>query len=74
MWTINQLILLHWKIYLQLQTDFFLKAHSGEEALKIALDQKLDLIILDVQMPLMDGFEVAQILKSNTKTKEAEGA
>ena len=49
---------------------FFLKAHSGEEALKIALDQKLDLIILDVQMPLMDGFEVAQILKSNTKTRD----
>lgn len=45
-------------------------AASGEEALKIALAKKLDLIILDVQMPGMDGFEVAQILKSNNKTKD----
>ncbi len=36
---------------------------SGNEALKIALNQEIDLIILDVQMPEMDGFEVAQILK-----------
>src|SRR5688500_18152889 len=47
-----------------------MNAYSGEEALKIALEQKIDLIILDVQMPNMDGFEVAQILKSNKKTKD----
>lgn len=48
----------------------FLNAQSGEEGLKIALDRRVDLIILDVQMPNMDGFEVAQILKSNKKTKD----
>ena len=42
---------------------------SGEEALKITLKRHVDLIILDVQMPDMDGFEVAQILKSNKRTK-----
>lgn len=47
-----------------------LNAYSGEEALKIALEKKLDLIILDVQMPNMDGFEVAKILQSNKKTRE----
>ncbi len=47
-----------------------INAHSGPEALKIALDQKIDLVVLDVQMPQMDGFEVAQILKSNNKTKD----
>lgn len=47
-----------------------LNAHSGQEALKIALNREIDLIILDVQMPQMDGFEVAQILKSNKKTKD----
>lgn len=47
-----------------------LNAQSGEEALKIALSQRVDLIILDVQMPEMDGFEVAQILNSNRKTKD----
>lgn len=45
-------------------------AHSGQEALKIALEENIDLIILDVHMPQMDGFEVAQILKSNKKTKD----
>lgn len=46
-----------------------LNATSGEEALKISLNKDVDLIILDVQMPDMDGFEVAQILKSNKRTK-----
>jgi len=48
----------------------FLKAINGNEALKIALNKAVDLIILDVQMPEMDGFEVARILKSNKKTKD----
>ena len=42
---------------------------SGKEALKTALNNDIDLIILDVQMPDMDGFEVAQILKTNNRTK-----
>ena len=48
----------------------FLTATSGKEGLAIALNKAVDLIILDVQMPDMDGFEVAQILKSNTQTKD----
>ena len=47
----------------------FLNATSGEDALKITLNKDIDLIILDVQMPDMNGFEVAQILKSNKRTK-----
>ncbi len=46
------------------------QASNGKDALKIALTKDIDLIILDVQMPDMDGFEVAQILQSNKKTKE----
>jgi PAS domain S-box len=42
---------------------------NGAEALKIALNQPIDLVILDVQMPGMDGFEVVQILKSNKRTR-----
>src|SRR5882724_4560941 len=49
---------------------FFLSATSGKEGLKIALSRKIDLLILDVQMPEMDGFEVAQVLKSNKRTKD----
>lgn len=48
----------------------FLKATNGKDALKIALEEPIDLIILDVQMPDMDGFEVAQILKSNNRTRD----
>jgi PAS domain S-box-containing protein len=44
-------------------------ATSGKEALQLTLNKQIDLIILDVQMPDMDGFEVAQILKSNKRTK-----
>lgn len=47
-----------------------LHASSGAEALKILLNKEVDLVILDVQMPDMDGFEVANILKSNKRTRE----
>jgi len=46
------------------------KASSGNEALKIALSEEIGLILLDVQMPEMDGFEVARLLKENSKTKD----
>ena len=46
-----------------------IKALSGEEALKIAIAKDIDLVILDIQMPGMNGFEVAKFLKSNHKTK-----
>lgn len=48
----------------------FLQATSGHEGLKLALNKSVDLIILDVQMPEMDGFEVANMLKSNKRTKD----
>ncbi|SRR6266542_633971 len=48
----------------------FFSATNGKEALRIVLNTDIDLIILDVQMPDMDGFEVAQILKSNKRTKD----
>ena len=47
-----------------------LKAYSGEEALKLVLKGKVDLIILDVHMPEMSGFEVLQVLKTNHRTKD----
>ena len=47
-----------------------LKANSGEEALVIALEKDIAMILLDVQMPSMDGFEVARLLKENSHTKD----
>ena len=45
-------------------------ASSGEEALKKVLKNEYVLIILDVQMPDMDGFEVAENLSGFSKTKD----
>lgn len=45
-------------------------ASSGEEALKKVLRNAYVLIILDVQMPGMDGFEVAEAIAGYSKAKE----
>lgn len=45
-------------------------ASSGEEALKKVLKNEYVLIILDVQMPGMDGFEVAEVISGYSKAKE----
>jgi PAS domain S-box-containing protein len=48
-----------------------LEATSGKEALTIALHHPdIDLIILDVQMPEMDGFQTASMLKIRNKTRD----
>jgi signal transduction histidine kinase/DNA-binding NarL/FixJ family response regulator len=44
-------------------------ALSGEEALKKVLRHTYSLIILDVQMPEMDGFEVAEALAGSSRSK-----
>ncbi len=43
-------------------------ASNGPEALESAVSQKPDLILLDVMMPGMDGFEVCRRLKANPET------
>ena len=45
-------------------------ALSGEDALKKILKNKYALIILDVQMPAMDGFEVAEAISGYNKSKD----
>lgn len=45
-------------------------ASNGEAAISIARSKSPDLILLDVQMPGMDGFEVCKILKSEVQTKD----
>jgi signal transduction histidine kinase/DNA-binding response OmpR family regulator len=45
-------------------------AHSGEEALKKILKSSYSLIILDVQMPGMDGFEVAEAILGFSKSRD----
>ena len=44
-------------------------AHSGAEALKCVLQHEFAAILLDVQMPDMNGFDAAQIIKSREKSR-----
>ena len=46
-----------------------IKAMSGEEALSLCLEHDFAVIFMDVQMPGMDGFETAELLRSIEKTK-----
>ncbi|MDH3901245.1 MAG: response regulator, partial [Gammaproteobacteria bacterium] len=48
-----------------------IQATSGRSALDTALqDPRIDLIVLDIQMPEMDGFQTASMLKVRQKTRD----
>ena len=45
-------------------------AQSGEKALELIEENEFDLILLDIVMPIMDGYEVCKVLKKSEKTKD----
>ena len=47
-----------------------MKAADGCEAVKIAEEKKPDLLVLDIIMPKMNGFEVVRELRSSPKTEK----
>jgi len=46
-----------------------IRAHSGDEALKCLLTDDFAVILLDVQMPGLNGFETAELIKSRERTR-----
>lgn len=66
----NNLFALHALIAKHMDVEV-LEADSGQAALDIALqDSRIDLIVLDVQMPGMDGFQTASMLKVRQRTRD----
>jgi len=57
-------------VALQVSGFNVIEARNGEEAVALANSHKPDLILLDVRMPKVSGFEACEILKSNPETKD----
>lgn len=47
-----------------------IKAKNGDEAVKMASAEKPDLILLDVRMPRMTGYEACKVIKASDSTKD----
>lgn len=54
----------------RLQAEYFdvRTAHNGEDALRIVRSERVDLVLLDVMMPGLTGFEVCRRLKGDPET------
>lgn len=46
------------------------RANSGQEALRCLLNQDFAVILLDVQMPVMDGFETATLIRNRERSRQ----
>ena len=57
------------EVNLQLEGFNVLLAHHGEEALEVATRETPDLIVLDIMMPRLDGYQTCQRLKEQENTK-----
>jgi PAS domain S-box-containing protein len=57
------------EVFLETENYTCLIANSGRAAFEILENNQVDLILLDIMMPEMSGFEVCEILQANPKTK-----
>ncbi len=58
------------QVNLELEGFDVLLGHNGEEAVRIAASERPDLIILDIMMPRMDGYQACERLKAMDVTKD----
>ena len=66
----NNLYVLHEVIRHHYPETDILEAISGIEALTIANNEQIDIILMDVKMPEMDGFETAKLIHGRIKTSQ----
>lgn len=64
LFTIREILRSHYK------SAIIKTSKSAKEALGLLLGESFDVILLDVMMPDIDGFEAAKLIKSNKKTKD----
>ncbi len=57
-------------VNLKLNNYSVVEAISGEQALEVIQTEPLDLVVLDIMMPGVDGWEVLRRIRSNTETQE----
>ena len=65
----NNLFTLRTLLTANLNTEV-IEAESGVAALEKVSQQKIDLILLDIQMPELDGFETAKLIRSRKKYQD----
>ena len=58
------------QVNLELEGYEVLLAHDGEKAIEVAQAGRPDLIILDIMMPRLDGYQTCERLKADDSTKE----
>jgi len=55
---------------LQNEVEYFVEAANGSEAVELLKKEKIDLVLMDVQMPIMDGYQATEEIRKTLKLTE----